>query len=286
MNLIQKANKKFEQLTTSNAQLGFVVAVIKKYGDAQAGYLAALLTYYAFLSLFPLLLILTTVLTLITSSQPGLQSTVIDSVTNYFPLLGTQLSEHIETLHRSGLPLFIGLVVLFYGARGVADAFRNSVNVIWEVPAKKRDGFPKTFVKSIAIILIGGIGLVLASSSASLAGTIGQGITYHLLSIAIDFAVMLWLFYFLISLSLPAHAREDKNQVLIAAVLATVGVVILQGIGGYILARALKHLDVLYSYYAIPLGLLFWIYLQAQVFYYAMIIAAVNKQRSRKSLKN
>lgn len=280
MNLLQKANNQFENLQKRNRHIGFVVAVIKKYGDIQAGYLAALLTYYTFLSLFPLLLILTTVLAVIASSQPGLQNTVINSVTNYFPLLGAQISEHIHTLHSSGLPLLIGLLILFYGARGVADAFRNSVNVIWGVPANKRDGFPKNFFKSLTIILIGGIGLVLASGSASLAGAIGQGATYHLLSVAIDFVVVLWLFYFLISLSLPTTFRESKNQILLAAILAAIGVVILQSLGGYILARTLKHLDSLYSYYAIVLGLLFWIYLQAQVLYYAMVIAAVHKQRS------
>lgn len=95
-----------------------------------AGYQAALLTYYAFLSLFPLLLILTTVTQLISSNNLALQSSIVHGVTDYFPILGSQLSSHIHGLHKNGLALIIGLFIILYGARGVADVFRRGVNQI------------------------------------------------------------------------------------------------------------------------------------------------------------
>lgn len=63
------------------------------------------------------------------------------------------------------------------------------------------------------------------------------------------------------------------------AIAAAIGLVILQSLGGYILTRELKSLDALYSNFAIPLGLLFWIYLQAQMLYYAAEIAVVSSKR-------
>ena len=49
-------------------------------------------------------------------------------------------------------------------------------------------------------------------------------------------------------------------------------------LGGYLLKRELKNLDALYSYFALALGLLFWIYIQVQVLFYSLEIAAVRSQ--------
>lgn len=58
--------------------LAFPLAVWRKFGDDQAGSLAALLAYYAFLATFPLLLVLVTVLGLVLAGNPGLQRDVLD----------------------------------------------------------------------------------------------------------------------------------------------------------------------------------------------------------------
>jgi membrane protein len=131
MHRLQKNLLRIDGFQQKHSFLAFSYAVIKRYGEDQAGYQAALLTYYAFLSLFPLLLILTTVTQLISSNNPALQSSIVHGVTDYFPILGSQLSDHIHGLHKNGLALIIGLVVILYGARGVADVFRGGVNQIW-----------------------------------------------------------------------------------------------------------------------------------------------------------
>src|ERR1700722_12467906 len=97
-NLVHKP----ERLQQSHPWSAFIYGVIKKYGDDQAGRQAALLTYYGFLSLFPLLLVLTTVTATLAAGHPHLQNTIIKSTTNYFPILGNQLSEHVHTLHKNG----------------------------------------------------------------------------------------------------------------------------------------------------------------------------------------
>src|SRR5207244_4150434 len=114
--------------------LAFGHAVIKRYGEDKAGYQAALLTYYGFLSLFPLLLVLSTITQIIASSRPELQERIIAATASYFPVLGDQLEGHVHGLHKSGLALAIGILFIFYGTRGVAAAFRHGVNHIWGVP--------------------------------------------------------------------------------------------------------------------------------------------------------
>jgi YihY family inner membrane protein len=256
---------------------GLVFAVIKKYDEDDTGHQAALLTYYAFLSLFPLLLVLTTLTEFITTTHTELQSTIIKGTINYFPVLGDQLSAHVSTLHKSGLALAIGILFTLYGARGVADAFRNGIQHLWKIPKSERDGFPRSTLKSLAIILIAGLGFVVASVSVALAGTAGQGVTFKALSIIINMLIWSGLFILLINISLPRHIPFKETRG--AALTAAVGLVILQIVGGYFLKNELKHLDALYSYFALALGLLFWIYLQVQVLFYALEVAAVRSHK-------
>jgi membrane protein len=252
-------------------------AVIKKYGDDSAGQQAALLTYYGFLALFPLLLVLSTLTSLLATSHPALQHDIVDATTRYFPVLGAQLSNHINTLHKNGLAMVVGLVFTLYGARGVADAFRRGVQHIWRVPESERLTFPKTVPHNFMIIAVGGLGFILASICTGLAASAGHGALFRLLPIVVNLFILFWLFTFLLNASLPR--RVPFKDIKPGALSAAIGLVVLQTLGGYLLRHELKSLDALYSYFALALGLLFWIYLQAQIIYYSVTLAAVWAQR-------
>lgn len=277
MNIVQKGVRRFDRFQQRHGTLAFICAVIKKYGEDETGSQAALLTYYGFLSLFPLLLLLTTVTHSVISSNPELHATITKGVNSYFPLLGSQLSSHVHALHRSGLALAAGILFLIYGARGVAEAFRKGVQNIWDVPRSQRDGFPKSFVKSLLLLVVGGLGFITASVLAGLTASAGHSLAFRALSILLNVFILFWVFNFLLHLSLPRHLPLKQTKVGAAA--AALGLVVLQLAGGLILARQLKNLDALYSYFAIALGLLFWIYLQAQVLYYSMEMAYVHSHK-------
>jgi membrane protein len=257
----------------------FIFAVIKKYGDDGVGRDAALLTYYSFLSLFPLLLLLTTLTDLLIGKDPHLREEVVKGLTSYFPLLGAQLSDHVHRLRAGGLALFAGILFTFYGTRGVADSFRRAMKNIWLVPKsmQKTSSFPKYQIKSLLLIVIGGSGFVLASISAALASAAGHGIVFRIISLAINLFILFWLFRFLIGFTVPKQVPFKDTR--LGAAIAAVGLVILQSLGGYVLAHELKRLDALYSYFAVALGLMFWIYLQTQFLYYSMEIAVVSSQK-------
>jgi uncharacterized BrkB/YihY/UPF0761 family membrane protein len=180
-------------------------------------------------------------------------------------------------LHQSGFALAVGIFFLIYGTRGVADVWRHGIQDVWGIPRRKREGFPKGLIKSLGIVVIGGLGFLLASVSATMAAAAGHGWAFRSFSIVIDLVILFWLFTFLLNISLPRHVK--LKEVRVGAATAAVGLVILQALGGYILARELKSLDALYSYFAIALGLLFWIYLQAQMLYYAAEIAVVSSKK-------
>lgn len=277
MNTLQKNLLKLDRLQQRNHASAFAYAVVKRYGEDRAGYQAALLTYYAFLALFPLLLVLATLTQVIATSHPHLQTTIVNSVTNNFPILGNQLSAHVHSLHKNGLALLTGLLFVFYGARGVAEVFRIGVNHIWHVPDTEQPGFPQSMLKNFSIMLIGGMGFITVSVAAGLSATGGHSVDVRLLALLINLLILFGLFSLLFRLSLPRRIGFRETGVASAA--AAAGLVILQIAGGYLLRRELLRLDALYSYFALALGLIFWIYFQAQIIYYATEIAVVKNRR-------
>jgi len=278
MNILEKPLSKIDKFQQRHRFTAFSYAVVKKYSEDSAGTQAALLTYYGFLSLFPLLMVLTTVANNALRNNPELKDKVIGGLTDYFPLLGDQLSSHVQGLGGSGLALMIGILFTLYGARGVADAFRKVVQHIWHVPELKSENFPKSLLKSVVILVVGGLGFITASVLAGLAGAAGHAPIFRLLPILLNLFILFWLFNFLLNFSLPHRVPFKHTRAGAAA--AAIGLVILQLLGGYILARQLKNLDALYSYFAIALGLMFWIYLQAQIMCYAIEIAYVKSHRA------
>lgn len=277
MNVLQRTVSSLDAYQQRHRGTAFGFAVIKKYGEDGIGTQAALLTYYGFLALFPLLMVVTTVTNSVIGSRPHLQDTVIKGVTNYFPLLGSQLSAHVNGLNRSGLALFVGILFTIYGARGVADAFRKGVQHIWQIPMSQRDKFPESTLKTLCMLIVGGLGFITASVLAGLAAAAGHAPGFRVLSLLLNVFILFWLFDFLINFSLPRHV--PFKQIKVGAAVAAIGLVILQSLGGYLLTRELKNLDALYSYFAIALGLLFWIYLQTQILYYAIEIAYVRSHK-------
>lgn len=277
MHTIQKYINKLDIFQQKHKLFAFPYAVIKKSGEDKVGQQAALLTYYSFLAIFPLLLVLTTLTNELLGGNPDLEETIVNGLTDYFPLLGDQLSTHVYSLQRNGLALFGGLIFAFYGARGVADVFQHGVQNIWNIPDSERDGFPKSLFKSLSIIGVGGIGFIIASVSAGLANAAGHGLAFRSLSVLVNVFVLYWLFTFLLNYSLPERVKKQDTQ--LGAVTAAAGLVILQYLGVFILARELKNLDALYSYFAIALGMMFWLYLQAQMIYFAAQVSVVSSQK-------
>jgi YihY family inner membrane protein len=268
MNIFEKSLHGLDAFQQRHRKLGFFYAVIKKYGEDEAGYQAALMAYYGFLSLFPLLLVLSTVVKIFLSSDSGLRRSIIDGATQYFPLIGNDLEKSVHGMGGTGLAIIIGALFTLYGARGVADVFRSVVNHVWEVPYVRRIGFPWSLLRSLRMIVVGGTGLLAAPLISGYAAAAGHGPLFWLASVAITFIILFNVFLYLIHTSLPS--KTTFQNMWPSALLAAVGLQILQSLGVLLVARQLKHLDSLYGTFAVVLGLLFWLYLQAQVIVYAL----------------
>ena len=126
-----------DRLQRRSRAAGFVIAVIYKYVDDKGGYLAALITYYAFVSLFPLLLLLTTVLGVVLAGRPSLQEQVVHSALSQFPVIGDQLDQP-RRLSGGTVGIVVGIAGALYGGLGAGQAIQHAMDTVWAVPRNVR----------------------------------------------------------------------------------------------------------------------------------------------------
>lgn len=277
---IRALTQRLDAWQQRHSWLAFPAAVWRKLSDDQVGDLTGLLTFYAFLSLFPLLLLLVTFLGIALRHDPALQDWVLRSALADFPVIGGQLRDDIHALGRGSAGLVVGVIGSLLGARGLADAAQNVLNRLWAVPFNRRPGFPWSWLRSYAFIAVVGFGMAVTSLVAELSTGVGSGP----LAIGVRVAGLLaavavgTLTYWLALRS--AIAREVPGRELwTGAVIGAVGWQILQALGGYYLTHQLRHASALYGTFGLVLGLIAWLYLQVRVTLYAVEVDVV---RSRK----
>jgi membrane protein len=280
MNLAQKVLKTADEMQQRRAWLGFPLAVWKKFGDDQAGNLAMLVAWFAFVSIFPLMLVLVTVLDLVLRNNPDLQNRLKTSALHEYPLIGQQLG-HISPLNQPfGLPLVIGLVGTFLGALGVASAMQNALNAVWEIPFAHRPGFPWSWLRSIGLILVIGLGLMgtaILSTIASGAGHRLNGDVATVAAFVVSLAASVGLFW--VAFRLGTAREIGWRQQWPGAVIAGVIWQILQAVAGYFISHQLAHASPIYGTFAVVIGLIAWLYLVAQLTLYAVQISVVRAYR-------
>lgn len=260
---------------------GYPLAVAYKFFDDQGPYLAALITYYGFLALFPMLLLFVSVLGFVLQDDPELQARIIDSTLAQFPIIGDQLGEP-QGLRGSGAALIVGAVVALYGASGVAQAMQNASNVVWAVPRHRRPNPITSRLRSLLVILIGGVA-VLASTALSVLGTsagafgveLGRWGSVLVVAAAVALNSVVVVVVFRITTSRSIRERDLLPGSVTAAVIWQ----LLQLFGGWYVDRVVREAGTTYGVFAVVLGLLAWIFLAALGF---VLGAEINVVRARR----
>jgi uncharacterized BrkB/YihY/UPF0761 family membrane protein len=242
--------------------VGFPLAVVYKFFDDYGTYLAAIITYYAFVSLFPLLLIASTVLSVVLRGDPNLQKELLTSALHSFPVIGSELD---KPQHLSGGPtgLIIGIVGSVYGSLGVAQAFQYASNTMWAVPRDSRPNPLHARGRSLVLLAVIGLG-ILATTSLSILSGGGVGLlgtTEKYLAVAaavvINAAVAVFAFRF-------APARKlSRLDVLPGAISAAVFWQLLQTFGIVYVKHVVRHASETNAVFALVLGLLAYLFVTA-----------------------
>ncbi|SDN77320.1 YihY/virulence factor BrkB family protein [Geodermatophilus sp. DSM 45219] len=244
---------------------GFPIAVFYKYLDDDGHFLAALITYYGFLSLFPTLLLLATVLGLVLAGDPGLQQRLLDSALGEFPVIGPQLARP-EGLGGGVTGIVVGGAVALYGALGLGQAVQHTMNSVWAVPRHSRPDPITSRGRSLLLLFTLGL-LLLASTVLSALGTgaaaYGGGFSGGLHVLLTVASVLANAAVVVLGFRITTARSLTNRQVLPGALIAAVLWQLLQSFGGVYVASVVANASAVDAVFALVLGLIAFVYLSA-----------------------
>ena len=275
MHVAERIVRRVDRSHQRRPWIAFPYAVVKKFGDDQAGHLAALISYYGFFSLFPLMLVLVTVLGMLLEGNSELQESIQRSALANFPVIGDQISSNVHSLRGSGLALAIGIVLALWAGLGVIKAMQTAMNTVWNVPFRHRPNFVKTLLR--AVIMLAVLGVITVASAV--AGSVGAGNDNPVLSAAwVVVSLLLNLVLFMLAFRILTTADVSWSDVWPGALIASIAWTALQAFGGYLVRNQLEGATATYGTFATVIGLLAWIFFGAQV---TLLAAEVNVVRKR-----
>ena len=266
-----------DQVQRRHRWLAFPYAVVKKFGEDSSGHLAVVITYYAFFSIFPLLLALASILGFVLHGNPAWQKTIENSALHHFPLISGPVPEH-----GSVLIVAVGIVLAVYSGLGVAKAAQQAWDVVYGVPRAERPGFVANNLRALRLVVVGGIGLV-ATTVVSTAVASGAAIGLHvgvglsvlsiIVTLVLDTLLLAVVFRWLTSREVSFRA------VLPGAALSEVAVGVLQALASAFIAHKLKDAKAAYGSFGTVIVVLSWFSLQSQVLLVSAQVNVVKQDR-------
>ncbi len=248
-------------------RLSFVAAVYKKFNDDEGGSLAALIAYYGFVSIFPLLLVFVTVLGFVIHGNKAEQQRVLDSALGQIPLLKVPLSAN--SLTGSPAALAIGLIGSLLAGMAITNATQRAFSVIWQIPRTERPDFLKTRARGIGLLVVLGALSLVSSAAAGFATSAARGLAADVAGIVIALVANIALF--LAAYVFLTAAKVTVRDLMPGVLVGAVGWQIVQHLGGFWASRV-AHQEALYGEFGLVLGLLAILYLGAQI----LVLAAEN----------
>lgn len=264
-----------DRLQRRRHALGFPLGVLKKYSDDGAGQLAALMAWYGFFSLLPLLLVLVTVLGYVLRGDHDLYQRIVNSAVGRFPVIGSDLQ--VDALHGSAVALAVGLLAAIWAGLGITLAGQRAMDDVWNVPRRLRRDFLSSRARGLVILVVLGLANVAATTAVGLILAGLGGTAFQVLGALASALLNVGLFW--AAFRLLTTDDVPTRQLWLGIAIAAVGWTALQALGGIYVDHVVSRARQTYGFFAIVIGLLTWLYLGAQLLLYA---AEANVVRARR----
>ena len=274
--LVSRITAWADRLQREHGVLGFPYAVVKKYSDDAGGRQAALITYYGFLSIFPLLLLGVAVLSRVLASQPDLRRRLIDEIVP--KALRSTVEQSLAAMPTSTIPFVVGLIGLLLSGTGVVFSAYQTLNHVAAVRHRCRAGFVARYVRVYVVLALLMLGALTAGALTVVVTALpGQPGLQRAAAVAgsalIVFTVLLLGAKLLLARPAPVRALWP------GAVLGAAAVTVVLDVGAPLLARLVTKAGPVYGSFATVAGMFALLYLVGQVLVYAAEIAAVRYAR-------
>jgi YihY family inner membrane protein len=264
MRAVDGVKERIAGLEARHSSVAVVMAVQRKQSAEQGNYLAATVAYYAFLSIFPLLLVLVTLLGYALEGDPERQRQVLDSALGDFPVIGPQLTDNVHSLQGNALALVVGLGVALWAGTGVCLALEYAFDRIWGISPKRRSSFVWARLRALAWIgVLGGVTIVGAVIGGLSTSTVSYGALARVVALGVSLALSVTVFA--TAFRVLTSASPSVRDVLPGALVAAAAWEVLLTIGGYYVSRQLRHASSTYGVFALVIVLLGWLYLASTI---------------------
>jgi inner membrane protein YhjD len=277
VNPFEQALRSVDRVQQRSKPIAFVVGVVKKYGDDRGGQLGALVSFYAFLSFFPLTLVVVTTTAFLAHRDPALAERLRASSLSQFPVVGTELTSGERALHGSGVGLAVGIAGLLWGGLGATQTLQYAFHEVWHVPHKDRPPFVLRIGRGISVFALLAVGVVASTVLGAMGSLISNSPAAGPLGLIGSFAIVLGLFLALFWLLSPRNIRIV--DLLPGVLVAAVGWVALQTIGLRLVTHQLRRSSQLYGTIGAALGLIAFFLFATQVVLYGLEVTVVRVHR-------
>ena len=269
---------KLDEVQKGSTPFGFAWAVLKKFSEDKAGYLAALVGYFGFFSIFPLLIAMVSVLGFVLDDNPDLREDIADSAFDQIPIVGNTLARTIDDVEGSGVIFVIGILAALWAGLKIVDAAQNAMNDVWDLPRDRKVKLVKRRAKGLAtlvLLFVGLVGGIAVSAVVSLLPDIpGAGrLAVVLGTIALNMGLYTVLFKVQTEVKLPWRAHLPGGM------LAGFFWWVMQTFGVIYLSRVEESAGPTYGSFASTIVLLTFIFVSAQLIVLSAEVSVVSYRR-------
>ena len=277
MNPVEKSIRTVDAWQRRSTPTAFVFGVVKKFGDDNGSVLVSNLAYSAFVSMFPLLLVLVTILGLIASVNSSFRAHALSAVAGQVPLIGSQLTGNVHQLKRASvIGLIVGLVGLIWGSAGLAQSGLFTMEQVWNLPGPARPGYVQRLGRAGLFLCLLGGGVIVTTLLASLNTYWHKALVFVVLAEVLAAAFNVGMYVGTFRVLTPKGVPTGK--LIPGAITGGILYTVLQVLGTYLVHHYL-HSDSVYGVFATVLGLIAWIYLATEVTVYCAEINVVLARR-------
>jgi membrane protein len=254
--------ERLDEAQRRSRRLSIAVATFKKFSEDKSSNLATMIAFWAFFSIFPLLLVLVTVLGWVLPSSD--KASVLGHVANLLPLLDPKT---VSGLSGSWWAVVVGGLTALWSGLGAVRTVQFAFDSVWEIPYHRRLGFVKQVLRSLWVLATIGLGLVLTTVLSSFIISAANGVSLGVLTKVAGYvvAIALDIGLFVAAFRILTSREVTVRDVLPGAVFAGVVFFILQELSAFIISSHLKNAQSTYGHFATVITMLWWFYLQAQV---------------------
>jgi YihY family inner membrane protein len=254
--------QRLDRAQKDRVALAVAVATVKKFSEDQSANLAAMIAFWAFFSVFPLFLVLVTLLAIFLPA--GDKNSVLGHVAQMFPLLDPKT---VSGLSGAWWTVVLGLATALWSGLGVVRTAQFAFNSVWGIPPGRQPGLAKQVLRSVSVLATVGLGLVLTTLVSGLVASSASGVNLgavgrvagYLLSAALDVGI------FVAAFRILTDRDVTTRDVLPGALLSGIAFFVLQQLSTLIISRYLKNAQSTYGHFATVITILWWFYLQSMI---------------------